>query len=99
MIFFTGQIHFFFSLVGWLGLFPILLFIFLEISPDMLPFVWMPSCLLVVWGLTFLICHHMVTCPKCGTSLWNCGTRSGPRERRLKDDNDACPGCHAKFLL
>jgi hypothetical protein len=99
MIIHAGQLRSSFSMLLWIGLILILPFIFPRIGPDMLPFVWLSGCGLITWGLTYLICHRMVTCPKCGASLWNCGTGNfKPRRLRLRDDSSACPGCHAEFL-
>jgi hypothetical protein len=44
--------------------------------------------------LTHFLCKPMVRCPRCGVSLWSCGTGSfKPRRMRVRKEIDACPGC------
>lgn len=99
MIIFAGGLRTLSSMTCWVVLVFLLSQVFPQMDPDNRILIWIVSCLIIPWPLTILFCHQLVTCPKCGVSLWNC--RSGnfkPGRLRLKDDTEACPSCHAEFL-
>ena len=50
----------------------------------------------VAWLMTKYYCRRGVPCPRCGGSLWNCGTRNfKPRRMRIRDGIEVCPHCGA----
>lgn len=55
--------------------------------------------LFVSWVLTKYHCRAAVTCPRCGFSLWGCGTGNfKPRRMRVKERTVECPNCHTPIV-
>jgi hypothetical protein len=54
---------------------------------------------LVSWLMTRYYCRRVVTCPRCGASLWDCGTGNfKPRRMRIRDRVRECPNCGAPIV-
>jgi hypothetical protein len=55
--------------------------------------------LFVSWVLTKCHCRRAVTCPRCGYSLWSCGSGNfKPRRMRIKEGIAECPNCHTPIV-
>jgi len=53
----------------------------------------------VSWLLTKYHCQAAVKCPRCGVSLWSCGTGNfKPRRMKLRPGIEACPGCQTPIV-
>ena len=54
---------------------------------------------LVGWLMTVFYCQRTVLCPRCGQSLWNCGTGNfKPRRMKVREDVVECPSCRSPIL-
>ena len=53
----------------------------------------------VSWLLTKYHCRTAVKCPRCGFSLWNCGTGNfKPRQMQVRQGIEECPNCRTPIV-
>lgn len=63
------------------------------------PIYYFGGCGFVSWMLTKYHCRPAVACPRCGTSLWDCGTGNfKPRRMKVRNNVDECPNCRTPIL-
>ena len=55
--------------------------------------------LLAAWLMTRFYCRPAVRCPRCGQSLWDCGTGNFKvRRMRVRENVRECPNCRTPIV-